>query len=378
MIIFSAIEAETIEQREGRNEKRHGMCQNENATPNFETDVPKLIVRPPLKFADLPVLSKNMRTRINNKRRKFDLLLEDLTNNHVLGKVIGFAYTIETTDPVGYDAISKYMVHGPCGSYNQNYGCMMDGKCTKYYPKDFRTETTIDSNGYPVYRRRDDKRIIQLKDIEIDNMFIVPYNRGLIVKYQAHINIEWCNQGLLINYMFKYVAKVWKPRKNNIRVIGYLVYVHPTAGERFYLRMLLNIVCGATSFDDIRTVNGVVYKTYKEACFHHGLLDSDDEWHEAIRDTYIHQSGAQLRELFMTLLLFCDVSDLRALWNNHWKSFSDDIELQQRRLSRMQNFIISDQQLECFTLHDVELQLRKRGKTLKDFSTLPKLDHQLQ
>ena len=37
--------------------------------------------------------------------------------------------------------------------------------------------------------------------------FIVPYNRGLIVKYQAHINIEWCNQGRLIKYMFKYVTK---------------------------------------------------------------------------------------------------------------------------------------------------------------------------
>lgn len=37
--------------------------------------------------------------------------------------------------------------------------------------------------------------------------FVVPYNRGLLVKYQGHINIEWCNQGLLIKYMFKYVNK---------------------------------------------------------------------------------------------------------------------------------------------------------------------------
>ncbi|WOG82315.1 hypothetical protein DCAR_0101478 [Daucus carota subsp. sativus] len=127
-------------------------------------------------------------------------------------------------------------------------------------------------------------------------------------------------------------------------------------GERFYLRMLLNIVCGATSFEDVHTVNGIVYNTDKEACFQHGLLESDDEWHEAIRDASIHQTGAQLRELFVTMLLFRDVSDVTASWEQHWKSFSDDIELRQRRGSGKQNF------------------LRKRGKTLEDFPTLLERD----
>lgn len=37
--------------------------------------------------------------------------------------------------------------------------------------------------------------------------FIIPYKRGLIMKYQAHINIECCSQGNSIKYMFKYVNK---------------------------------------------------------------------------------------------------------------------------------------------------------------------------
>ena len=51
---------------------------------------------------------------------------------------------------------------------------MKDGKCTKYYPKEFTNETTIDSNGYAVYRRRDDKHTVHFKekDIEIDNRFL--------------------------------------------------------------------------------------------------------------------------------------------------------------------------------------------------------------
>lgn len=107
-------------------------------------------------------------------------------------------------------------------------------------------------------------------------------------------------------------------------------------------------------------------------------MECDDEWHAAIEDASIHQTGAQLRELFVTLLLFCDISDVRALWDKHWKTFSDDIEHRQRRNYLRHDFVISDQQLECLTLHDVDLQLRKRGRTVGDFTTLPKLDKDLQ
>ncbi|KAK1379111.1 hypothetical protein POM88_025855 [Heracleum sosnowskyi] len=50
-------------------------------------------------------------------------------------------------------------------------------------------------------------RIIKCRGVDLDNRFIVPYNQGLLVKYQAHINVEWCHQGKLIKYMFKYVLK---------------------------------------------------------------------------------------------------------------------------------------------------------------------------
>ena len=59
------------------------------------------------------------------------------------------------------------------------------------------------------------------------------------------------------------------------RSVGRIYYAHPASGQKYYMRMLLNVVKGCTSFEDIRKVNGVVYKSYKAACEALGFLDDD-------------------------------------------------------------------------------------------------------
>lgn len=81
------------------------------------------------------------------------------------------------------------------------------------------------------------------------------------------------------HFVWHSTERCWAKRKRGNR-IGRIMYVHPSAGERYYLRMLLNVVKGATSFEDIRTVNGVLHPTFRSACTALGLLGDDKEWEE--------------------------------------------------------------------------------------------------
>jgi hypothetical protein len=64
--------------------------------------------------------------------------------------------------------------------------------------------------------------------------------------------------------------KKWTPRKQGF-AIGRMYFASPSSGECFYLRMLLTVVKGATSFEDLCTFDDVLHPTFKEACKQRGL-----------------------------------------------------------------------------------------------------------
>jgi hypothetical protein len=77
--------------------------------------------------------------------------------------------------------------------------------------------------------------------------------------------------------------KRWTMRKRGF-AIGRMYYAHPTSGERYYLRMLLNYVKGATSYEHLQTVDGTEHDTFKDACIAMDLFANNNEWHQALEE----------------------------------------------------------------------------------------------
>src|SRR5215469_7701503 len=71
--------------------------------------------------------------------------------------------------------------------------------------------------------------------------------------------------------------KEWKPREKGT-AIGRVYFAGPAAGERYYLRMLLYAVKGPRSWEDLRTVDGILSASFKAACTARGLLETDEEF----------------------------------------------------------------------------------------------------
>jgi len=169
------------------------------------------------------------------------------------------------------------------------------------------------------------------------------------------------------HFVWEKKLRRWKHR-SRCDVIGRMYFVHPSAGERFYLRMLLINVKGAESWDDLRTFEGQLYPTYKAACLARGLLKDDGEWNQCLQEAGNMNTGHHLRSLFAILLLRCDPAQPHILWNNHRDKICDDLR---HRLIANGRLNPSDDDVFDYGLHLLQNILKKSGKLLQNYPDMP-------
>ncbi|XP_035838142.1 uncharacterized protein LOC110883025 [Helianthus annuus] len=423
-----------------------------------------------------------------------------LSVDHV-DKFISAEIPDKIEDPALYALVSEFMMHGPCGNANPNCPCMVDNRCSKKFPKKFINETITDAEGFPVYRRRDNGNTIIKSRVQLDNRSVVPYNPLLLKRYQAHINVEWCNQAGSIKYLFKYINKGpdkaslvvsngdgtnneqtakdeikayyvsrpptryvsvceaswrifanevhyrfppvmrlpfhmegqqnvvfgaeddieevldkpsvsssiflkwmemnrnneeerkltyvefptkfcwklkdrdWAERKRKLLQIGRIHSVSPALGEPYFLRILLNKVKGPRSFEEIRTVDGQLFPTFRDACYAMGFLDDDMEYIEAIKEASFTGDGRYIRALFVTLLLSNTLSRPEFVFEQTWKYLGDDILYNRRKETKNRDLVMSDERLKNKTLVEIEKYLIRNWSSLTRWKTIPYPDY---
>ena len=110
-------------------------------------------------------------------------------------------------NPQLLELIKKLIVHRPCGDQNPSAPCMVNGNCSKGFPKPFREQTSVTDDSYARTRRSNTGQTYMVSNKQVDNQWVVCYSPYLIWKYQCHINVESIASIKAIKYIYKYVYK---------------------------------------------------------------------------------------------------------------------------------------------------------------------------
>ena len=177
-------------------------------------------------------------------------------------------------------------------------------------------------------------------------------------------------------------GKQWTRRKKGISVkcfpdikrdaaIGRVFTVHPNNSEYFYLRVLLHNVRGPISFNNLRTVNGILHETSRAACNALGLLQNDQHWDDCLSESAVCRSPLQLKDLFVVLLINCEIADPKKLWDKYKDDLSEDYRKKSLKLYPKRPDVPSDE-IYNEALKEIRNKIKTlSNKSLSDFDLPP-------
>ncbi|XP_076053666.1 uncharacterized protein LOC143032670 [Oratosquilla oratoria] len=127
------------------------------------------------------------------------------------------------------------------------------------------------------------------------------------------------------HFIYNKKTSSWEERCGRTFSLGRIRAVTTKTVELFYLRLLLTHKPGPTSFADLRTVDGKMYNSYREAVKALGLLSDEETWKNTILEIINHTNNRnQLRETYASMLVFSDLEDQSAIWEETKDLFASD------------------------------------------------------
>ncbi|XP_058809855.1 uncharacterized protein LOC131675046 [Phymastichus coffea] len=155
------------------------------------------------------------------------------------------------------------------------------------------------------------------------------------------------------------VTSLWDTRKKHFKCIGRMYSVSPTQTELFHLRLLLFHVKDPTSYNDLKTVDNILYPSFTAACLALGIIEDDEEWNKAMREAETWMMPTRLRLLFVRILIHCQLVYPEKLWDTFKNAMSEDF-------SRNNELNVSYQ----MAYSEINNILIKEAKSLADFPTM--------
>ena len=160
-------------------------------------------------------------------------------------------------------------------------------------------------------------------------------------------------------YLFK--PKEWFARQKDAgKTITRLYTANIRAGERYFLRVLLLHVPGATSFEYLKTFRGLVQQYFRDACL--GLLANDNLWSDTMQELVLTATPSKIRKTFSFILIPGDPNNPAGLWKTFSESMIEDYGRNQPEAEALQRALTVIQRI-----------LQQFGKCLNNFG-LPALE----
>jgi hypothetical protein len=99
-------------------------------------------------------------------------------------------------------------------------------------------------------------------------------------------------------------------------------------------------------------------------------VGDDNEWFNLFEETIVWATPFQLRHLFMTVLLYCEVINGNTLFDRFWSSMAEDISY--RISTSLGGYVVPDVYIQDELLKELSIIFAKNGSSLASFNISPR------